>query len=207
MLYSIYSWPNVILCFIGGFLIDRVFGVRLGTIIYMFILMIGQLVFAFGATVNGFYIMLLGRFIFGIGAESLAVAQNNYAVLWFKGKELNMVFGLQLSFARVGSTVNFLVMESVYQWVKKTYVGSPGSYIIGMVLFIASTTCLMSFTAALLLGWMDKRAEKILRRSTDNGGEIPKLSDVGTFKVTFWMVTVVCVAYYVAIFPFIALGK
>jgi len=180
MLYSIYSWPNVILCFIGGFLIDRVFGIRLGTIIYMFILMIGQLVFAFGATINGFYIMLLGRFIFGIGAESLAVAQNNYAVLWFKGKELNMVFGLQLSFARVGSTVNFLVMESIYKYVKQFY---SGSYVIGVVLFIAALTCVMSFISALVLGWMDRRAERVLRRNVDTGGEVPQLSDVTTFKV------------------------
>ncbi|CRK94234.1 CLUMA_CG007749, isoform A [Clunio marinus] len=204
MLYSIYSWPNVILCFIGGFLIDRVFGIRLGTIIYMFILMIGQLIFAFGATINGFYIMLLGRFIFGIGAESLAVAQNNYAVSWFKGKELNMVFGLQLSFARVGSTVNFLVMESVYKYVKQYY---SGPYIIGMSLFIAAGTCIMSFISALVLGWMDKRAETYLRRVENTEGETPHLSDVKTFKVSFWMVSVICVAYYVAIFPFIALGK
>ena len=38
-----------------------------------------------------------------IGGESLAVAQNNYAVLWFKGKELNMVFGMLLSISRVVS--------------------------------------------------------------------------------------------------------
>lgn len=44
-----------------------------------------------------------GRFIFGIGGESLASAQNAYAVAWFFGKELNFVFGLQLSFARVVS--------------------------------------------------------------------------------------------------------
>ena len=36
-----------------------------------------------------------------LGGENLAVAQNNYAVLWFKGKELNMVFGLLLSISRV----------------------------------------------------------------------------------------------------------
>lgn len=204
MLYSIYSWPNVILCFIGGFLIDRVFGIRLGTIIYMFILMIGQLVFAFGTTMNAFSIMLLGRFIFGIGAESLAVAQNNYAVLWFKGKELNMVFGLQLSFARFGSTVNFLVMEPIYKHVNQYY---DGTYVLGMSLFIASSTCLMSFASALILGWMDKRAERVLRRQPPGNGEIPRLSDVKTFKASFWMVTIICVAYYVAIFPFIALGK
>jgi hypothetical protein len=33
----------------------------------------------------------------GIGGESLAVAQNTFAVAWFKGKELNMVFGFQVS--------------------------------------------------------------------------------------------------------------
>jgi hypothetical protein len=68
-----------------------------------------------------------------IGGESLAVAQNNYAVLWFKGKELNMVFGLQLSFARVGSTVNFNVMEPLYVWVSKYY---SGYVCIGVVLMI-----------------------------------------------------------------------
>lgn len=128
---------------------DRVFGIRLGTIIYMFILMIGQLIFAFGGTINAFWVMMVGRFIFGIGAESLAVAQNNYAVLWFKGKELNMVFGLQLSFARVGSTVNFLVMEPIYKEVTKHYDGPKA---IGVVLFLASTTCVMSMMCALILG-------------------------------------------------------
>lgn len=65
VLYSIYSWPNVILCFIGGFLMDRVFGIRLGTIIYMFILMVGQLIFAIGGLIDAFWLMVLGRFIFG----------------------------------------------------------------------------------------------------------------------------------------------
>jgi len=39
--------------------------------------------------------------VFRIGGESLMVAQNTYAVSWFHGRELNMVFGLQLSFSRV----------------------------------------------------------------------------------------------------------
>lgn len=47
-------------------------------------------------------------FIFSIGGESLAVAQNTYAVSWFKGKELNLVFGLQLSMARIVSMANLI---------------------------------------------------------------------------------------------------
>lgn len=65
LLYSIYSWPNVILCFIGGFLLDSVFGIRLGTVIYMGLTLIGQVIFASGAIVDSFWLMMVGRFIFG----------------------------------------------------------------------------------------------------------------------------------------------
>lgn len=65
LLYSIYSWPNVILCFIGGFLLDSVFGIRLGTVIYMALTLIGQLIFASGAIIDAFWLMMLGRFVFG----------------------------------------------------------------------------------------------------------------------------------------------
>ncbi|XP_070099281.1 lysosomal dipeptide transporter MFSD1 isoform X1 [Equus caballus] len=101
LLYAWYSWPNVVLCFFGGFLIDRVFGIRWGTIIFSCFVCTGQVVFALGGIFNAFWLMEFGRFVFGIGGESLAVAQNTYAVSWFKGKELNLVFGLQLSMARI----------------------------------------------------------------------------------------------------------
>ena len=42
LLYSLYSWPNVILCFFGGFLIDKLFGVRLGAIIFSGFVLVGQ---------------------------------------------------------------------------------------------------------------------------------------------------------------------
>jgi hypothetical protein len=34
-----------------------------------------------------------------------------------------------------------------------------------------------------------------------------RLRDVTTFPVTFWLLSLVCLAYYVAIFPFISLGQ
>lgn len=73
------------------------------------------------------------NYYFSIGGESLQVAVNNYVVLWFKGKELNMVFGLQLSFSRFGSTVNFWVMEPIYKYVGTYYHGYEQ---LGVVLFL-----------------------------------------------------------------------
>ncbi|XP_012727274.1 major facilitator superfamily domain-containing protein 1 isoform X1 [Fundulus heteroclitus] len=205
-LYAWYSWPNVILCFLGGFLIDRVFGIRLGTIIFSLFVCIGQVIFAAGAWGNRFWLMEVGRFVFGIGGESLAVAQNTYAVNWFKGKELNLVFGLQLSMARLGSTVNMNIMGWVYSEVASA-VGSSGYTTLGISLMIAAGTCVFSLMCALVLGFLDKRAERILHKEQGKTGEVIKLTDVKDFSLALWLIFIICVFYYVAIFPFIGQGQ
>ena len=203
--YAWYSWPNVILCFFGGFLIDKTFGVRLGAIIFSLFVTAGQVVFATGALINKVWLMDVGRFIFGIGGESLAVAQNTYAVKWFQGRELNMVFGLQLSFSRVGSTVNMNIMQPIYKLVSD---GSAhkGYVSLGIVLFIGGVVCLLSLVCALALGYFDKRADRILKRKKISSDETIRITDVKDFPLTMWLLCIICVMYYVAVFPFIALG-
>lgn len=53
---------------------------------------------------------------------------------------------------------------------------------------------------------------KKTRVENDNEGtetkeEVVKLSDVKDFSAGFWLISIICVAYYIAIFPLIALGK
>uniref|UniRef100_A0A2K6UCX5 Lysosomal dipeptide transporter MFSD1 n=1 Tax=Saimiri boliviensis boliviensis TaxID=39432 RepID=A0A2K6UCX5_SAIBB len=169
LLYAWYSWPNVVLCFFGGFLIDRVFGIR-------------------------------------IGGESLAVAQNTYAVSWFKGKELNLVFGLQLSMARIGSTVNMNLMGWLYSKIE-ALLGSTGHTTLGVTLMIGGITCVLSLICALALAYLDQRAERILHKEQGKAGEVIKLTDVKDFSLPLWLIFIICVCYYVAVFPFIGLGK
>lgn len=95
-LYAFYSWPNVFLPVFGGYLLDNVFGIRLGAVIFAAFILLGQGMTALGAFLGSFELMEASRFVFGIGGESLAVAQNTYASVWFKGNILNMVFGLQV---------------------------------------------------------------------------------------------------------------
>ncbi|KAI3354217.1 hypothetical protein L3Q82_018751 [Scortum barcoo] len=209
-LYAWYSWPNVVLCFFGGFLLDRVFGIRLGTIIFSLFVCVGQVIFAVGALANRFWLMEVGRFVFGIGGESLAVAQNTYAVNWFKGKELNLVFGLQLSMARLGSTVNMNEHHGLgvrpngkahrLLWTHHTWRIAPDC-------LCSAVTCLFSLICALVLAFLDKRAEKILHKEEGKTGEVIKLTDVKDFPLSLWLIFIICVGYYVAIFPFIGLGQ
>ena len=207
-LYAWYSWPNVVMCFFGGFLIDRVFGIRIGTLVFSMFVMVGQVVFALGAYFDSFNVMIAGRFIFGIGGESLAVAQNTYAVSWFKGNELNMVFGLQLSFSRVGSTVNMNIMQPIYKEFTDIFNEPTGkSYkVLGYSLLFAGLFCVLSLVAGLFMAYFDKRASRILRKDEAKTGEVIRLTDIKDFPMSTWLIFLICVTYYVAVFPFIGLG-
>eukprot|EP00116_Pleurobrachia_bachei_P010180 sb/3470442/ len=133
LLYSLYSWPNVFLCFIGGYLIDRVFGIRLGAFLFGVVVTVGQLVFALGAYIDSKAVMYAGRFIFGLGGENLAVAANTYVVSWFAGKEINMVFGINLSASRMGSTVGMVSLSPIYKALSTKF---QGTHLMGVVLTI-----------------------------------------------------------------------
>lgn len=64
-LYLVYTWPNVVIPAIGGHLLDRYFGIRIGTFIFCALICLGQLLLALGGFLNHFWIMIVGRFIFG----------------------------------------------------------------------------------------------------------------------------------------------
>nr|XP_042135063.1 major facilitator superfamily domain-containing protein 1 isoform X3 [Peromyscus maniculatus bairdii] len=177
-----------------------------GTVIFSCFVCIGQVIFALGGIVNAFWLMEFGRFVFGIGGESLAVAQNTYAVSWFKGKELNLVFGLQLSMARIGSTVNMNLMGWLYTKIE-TALGSAGHTTLGVTLMIGGVTCILSLICALVLAYLDRRAEKILHKEQGKTGEVIKLTDIKDFSLPLWLIFLICVCYYAAVFPFIGLGK
>ena len=53
---------------------------------------------------------------------------------------------------------------------------------------------------------MDKRREVLLHLESDDT-EVVHLRDIFSFPAVFWLLSIVCLAYYVAIFPFISLGQ
>ena len=117
-----------------------------------------------------------------------------------------MVFGFQLSVARVGSTVNFVLMEPLFNYISQF---TPTGYVVvGWSLLISGLTCVMSFLCALVLAWMDKRRNRLLGiTEIGQSGEVVKISDVKDFPVSFWFLCLACLAYYGAIFPFISLAQ
>eukprot|EP01088_Endostelium_zonatum_P001216 TRINITY_DN11515_c0_g1_i1.p1 TRINITY_DN11515_c0_g1~~TRINITY_DN11515_c0_g1_i1.p1 ORF type:complete len:527 (+),score=77.72 TRINITY_DN11515_c0_g1_i1:42-1622(+) len=82
-LYSAYSFPNLIMVLIGGFLIDK-WGTNRMTLLFSIFIVTGSLIVALSSS---FYIMIIGRIIFGMGSESTIVAQSTILSVWFSGED------------------------------------------------------------------------------------------------------------------------
>ncbi|XP_064009008.1 major facilitator superfamily domain-containing protein 1-like isoform X3 [Pogoniulus pusillus] len=86
-------------------------------------------------------------------------------------------------------------------------VGYTGPTTLGLTLMIGSVTCLFSLCCALILAYLDRRAEKLLCKEQGKTGEVIKLTDVKDFSLSLWLIFVICVCYYAAVFPFTGLGN
>lgn len=105
LLYSVYSIPNIILPFFGGKIVDSL-GAHTSTLLFAALTLVGQILFAFGASAKSWGLMLLGRVVYGLGGESISVATSTLNNEWFQGKELALSFGINLAVSRLGSVMN-----------------------------------------------------------------------------------------------------
>jgi len=112
LMYAVYSFPNIILPFIGGILITK-YGSKIMYLIFALIVLAGQIVFACGIFYDSIYIVLIGRFIFGLGGECLGLPQNSMIVKWFNKTQLGLPLGLTVSGGRIASVLNDLITPSL----------------------------------------------------------------------------------------------
>ena len=167
---------------------------RLGLILFTVVLTIGQAVFTIGGYKASYWIMMLGRFIFGLGGECMTVAQSAIVSCWFRGKELSFAFGINLSVARIGSSINGPVETSAAENVS-----------VGFALLIGFFICCFSLVMAFILVWIDAwAAKKDGVTATLSEDEKFKFKDLKEFnRLPFWLVTMSCVIIYMVIFPYV----
>ncbi|TPX65129.1 hypothetical protein SpCBS45565_g05389 [Spizellomyces sp. 'palustris'] len=108
LFYSLYSLPNTVLPFWGGYLVD-VYGTAKMVWWLGILVCLGQALVALGVQVKWVWVVWVGRLVFGVGAESLSVAQTRITTKWFRGKELALALGINLSIARLGTVFNDLL--------------------------------------------------------------------------------------------------
>ncbi len=142
----------------------------------------------------------LGFMIFGCGCEMAGTTVSKAIAKWFQGKEMALAMGLEMAIARLGV---FAVM-----WISPLISAKFDQSIVAPIGFC---------TALLLIGLicfsvfvvMDKKFDSQLIAAGKMSGEQSSedefhISDLGKIfsSKMFWIVALLCVLYYSAIFPF-----
>jgi len=188
LLNGIYSLPNIFMVAIGGLIIDRI-GTRKSTIIFAFFCLSGAVI---TASKGDLTTMASGRLIFGLGAESLIVAVTTILARWFKGKELSFAFGLNLTIARLGS---FAALNSP-SWAKMYYENWQWP------LLISITAGVISVVAVIIYIGLESNARRKYVLGKEVGQDRIEVKNIFKFNKSFWYITLLCVTFYSAIFPF-----
>ena len=188
LLQAIYSFPNLIMVLIGGYLVDRI-GARKAIFLFGTTCLIGAIVTVLSGHLA---LMATGRLIFGVGAESLIVAVTTAIAKWFRGKELSFAFGINLMIAR-GCT---LMAQRSPTWARFAY----SSWRTPLLISVAfATFCVIG---ALIYWGMEVYAEKSYELAHAGPTDKVVFSDLFNFGVSFWYIVALCVVFYSAIFPF-----
>jgi len=188
LLQAIYSFPNIIMVLVGGLIIDRI-GTRKAVFIFTILVMLGAVITSLKGNL---VIMVAGRLIFGLGAESMIVAITTILARWFRGKELSFAFGLNLTFARLGS---FLALNSP-TWGRSLYTSWQKP------LLITSAAGIVAVVFIGIYYLLDTVASRRFMLPEEGKQGKIEIREIFRFGAGFWYITALCVTFYSAMFPF-----
>ena len=141
----------------------------------------------------------LGFMIFGCGCEMAGTTVSKAIAKWFKGKEMALAMGIEMAIARVGVFAIFSISPIIAS--KFGTIAAPVGFctvllLVGVINFIAFSVMDRKFDAQLAAaGEADDAPVE---------DEEFHISDLGKIfgSLSFWVVALLCVLYYSAIFPF-----
>ena len=196
-IYSASYGPNIIMIFIGGFLVDR-FGVRIMSLIYTTFLVLGLGIFALIPTLWG---KILGRIVFGAGFEPLEVCSDAIVMRWYSSNRIDskdgrrfkvgapsipLAFSLLFSVGIFGQFLSLNVLPSVLAAFKKNL---TSVYLLVTAIGVVALIVNVVFVVMDLIG-----SRKLELEST--ASESISFKVLTHFPLTYWLLMGVCVAGY-----------
>lgn len=139
-----------------------------------------------------------GFMIFGCGCEMAGITASKAMAKWFEGKEMALAMGLEMALTRVSVFLIFTISPRL------AGIGGANPSVVRPVAFCLALLCIgLLFYSIFCV--MDKKLDKQTGAadSVDPEDEF-KFSDIGKIfsSKLFWIVAMLCVLYYSAIFPF-----
>ena len=137
----------------------------------------------------------VGFMIFGCGVEMAGITVSRGIVKWFKGKEMALAMGSEMALARLG-VGTCMIFSPMFARLGGT-VDVSRSVAFGVVLL------LIALIMFIVYFFMDRKLDA-QTGEVEEADEPFQLRDIGKILSSsgFWLVALLCVLYYSAIFPF-----
>lgn len=137
----------------------------------------------------------IGFMIFGCGVEMAGITVSRGIVKWFAGKEMALAMGIEMALARVGVAAVFVMSPLMAKFNGEIVVSRSIGFVV--LLLCIGLICIITYA------FMDKKLENQIG-NTEEKDDPFKLSDLKYIFASkvFWIVALLCVLYYSAIFPF-----
>ena len=137
----------------------------------------------------------IGFMIFGCGVEMAGITVSRGIVKWFKGREMALAMGSEMALARLG-VATCMIFSPVFARLGGT-IDVSRSVAFGVVLL------LIALIMFIVYFFMDKKLDAQTGEAEEKDDPF-KISDLGKILSSggFWLVALLCVLYYSAIFPF-----
>ena len=137
----------------------------------------------------------IGFMIFGCGVEMAGITVSRGIVKWFKGREMALAMGSEMALARLG-VATCMIFSPVFAKMGGD-IDVSRSVAFGVVLLM------IAFIMFVVYFFMDRKLDRQTGEAEEKDDPF-KVSDIGRILTSsgFWLVALLCVLYYSAIFPF-----
>ena len=137
----------------------------------------------------------IGFMIFGCGAEMAGITVSRGIVKWFKGKEVALAMGSEMALARLGVATCMIFSPVFARVFGRVDVSRSAAF--GLILLMIALIMFVVYF------FMDKKLDAQTGEAEEKDDPF-RISDIGQILRSqgFWVVALLCVLYYSAIFPF-----
>ena len=205
---SAYGWFNVFLfmLIIGGIILDKM-GVRFTGLASCVLMIIGCGIkywaisdaFSMEGELFGWkaqvMVAALGYALFGVGVETAGITVSKIIVRWFKGKEMALAMGLEMATARLGTAMALSITVPF-----ATYFQSIAAPILLCLIMLC-----IGLITFLVFCVMDRKLDASAGADEEEAEEPFRLKDILVIVTSkgFWLIALLCVLFYSAVFPFL----
>ncbi len=137
----------------------------------------------------------IGFMVFGCGVEMAGITVSRGIVKWFKGREMALAMGSEMALARLGLATSMIFSPMFASMGGDIQVSRSVAF--GVLLLLIA---LMMF---IVYFFMDRKLDSQTHAAEEKDDPF-RLRDLGKIlsSAGFWLVALLCVLYYSAIFPF-----